>query len=160
MFGQRLSLATTPLRTSVPVLHILNVVEKKAPIDGAMVARVISGETVMAGDEIVFELQEVTAPATAGSYSFAVTFRGQPIAANPMVIVQSAEASKLVIDAPATVVGDAGAAPVAVTINVQDAASGAAAVADATTVNLVSTNTTTGSFTAGGAAVTDGNHPR
>ena len=135
---------------------ILDVVEKKAPIDGAMVARVVSGETVMAGDEIVFELQEVTAPATAGSYPFAVTFRGQPIAANPMVIVQSAEASMLAIEAPATIAGDAGAAPVAITIMIQDAAGGAAASADATTVNLVSTNTTTGSFslTAGGDAVT------
>ena len=110
-------------------ITILDVVEKKAPIDGAMVARVVSGETVMAGDEIVFELQEVTAPATAGSYPFAVTFRGQPIAANPMVIVQSAEASMLAIEAPATVAGDAGAAPVAITIMIQDAAGGEAASA-------------------------------
>ena len=132
----------------------LNVVEKKSPIDGAMVARVVSGETVMAGDEIVFELQEVTAPATAGSYPFAVTFRGQPIAANPMVIVQSAAASMLAIKAPTTIAGDAGAAPVAITIMIQDAAGGEAASADATTVNLTSTNTTTGSFTSDGEAVT------
>ena len=132
----------------------LNVVEKKSPIDGAMVARVVSGETVMAGDEIVFELQEVTAPATAGSYPFAVTFRGQPIAANPMVIVQSAAASMLAIKAPTTIAGDAGAAPVAISIMIQDAAGGEAASADATTVNLTSTNTTTGSFTSDGEAVT------
>ena len=58
MIGHRLSLATTPLRTNVPVLHIWMMVEKKDPIDGAMVARVVSGETVMAGDEIIFELHE------------------------------------------------------------------------------------------------------
>ena len=133
---------------------ILDVVEKKAPVDGAMVARVISGETVMAGDEIIFELTNVTAPAIVGSYPFAVTFRGQPIAANPMVIVQTAEASKLAIEAPTTIAGDAGAVPVAITIKIQDAAGGEAASADATTVNLTSTNTTTGSFTSDGEAVT------
>ena len=132
---------------------ILDVVEKKAPIEGAMVARVVSGETVMAGDEIVFELQNVTAPADAGAYPFGVTFREQSIAANPMVIVQIAEASMLAIEAPASVVGDAGAVPVAITIMIQDADGGEAASADATTVNLTSTNTTTGSFTSDGKAV-------
>ena len=78
-----------------------------------------------------------------------------------MVIVQSAVASKLVIDAPDTVVGDAGAVPVAITIMIQDADGGEAAVADDVTVNLVSTNTTTGSFslTAGGGCGA-GTHPR
>ena len=131
----------------------LDMVQKLSPIDGAMVARVISGEKVMAGDEIIFELSNVTAPVTVGSYPFAVTFRGQPIAANPMVIVQTAEASKLAIEAPATIAGDAGAVPVAITIMIQDAAGGAAASANATTVNLTSTNTTTGSFTSDGEAV-------
>ena len=59
----------------------------------------------------------VTAPATVGSYPFAVAFRNQAIAANPMVIVQIAEASMLAIKAPATIAGDAGAVPVAITIN-------------------------------------------
>ena len=87
---------------------------------------------------------------TAGAYPFAVTFREQAIAANPMVIVQSAEASMLAIEAPASVAGDAGAVPVAITIMIQDADGGEAASADATTVNLTSTNTTTGSFTSDG----------
>ena len=132
----------------------LDMVEKKDPIDGAMVARVVSGETVMAGDEIIFELMDVTAPATVGSYPFGVTFRNQAIAANPMVIVQIAEASMLAIKAPTTIAGDAGAVPVAITIMIQDADGGDAASADATTVNLTSTNTTTGSFTSDGEAVT------
>ena len=71
---------------------------------------------------------DVTAPATVGSYPFEVTFRGQAIAANPMVIVQIEEASKLAIEAPATIAGDAGAVPVAITIMIQDAAGGEAAV--------------------------------
>ena len=132
----------------------LGMVEEKPPVDGAMVARVVSGETVMAGDEIVFTLEDVTAPAAVGSYPFEVAFRGQAIAANPMVIVQSAVSSKLAIVAPATVAGDAGAVPVGISIMIQDAAGGEAASATATTVNLISTNTSTGSFTADGAAVT------
>ena len=34
----------------------LDMVQKLSPIDGAMVARVISGEKVLGGDEIIFEL--------------------------------------------------------------------------------------------------------
>ena len=132
----------------------LDMVEKKDPIDGAMVARVVSGETVMAGDEIIFELMDVTAPADAGAYPFVVTFRNQAIAANPMVIVQSAEASKLTIKAPVSVVGDAGAVPVGISIMIQDAVGGEAAVADDVTVNLLTTNSSTGSFTSDGEAAT------
>ena len=133
----------------------LGMVEEKAPVEGAMLARVVDGEEVIAEDEIIFEFSNVTAPEDSDSYEFEVTFRGQAIAASPMVIVQSAVASKLVIDAPDTVVGDAGAVPVSITIMIQDADSEEAAYADDVTVNLVSTNTTTGSFslTAGGDAV-------
>ena len=153
---------TTPTPSNYSVTHKragrtrLGMVEEKPPVDGAMVARVVSGETVMGGDEIIFTLEGVTAPATAGSYPFEVTFRGQAIAANPMVLVQNAVASKLVIEAPATIAGDAGAVPVAISIMIQDAASGEAAHENDVTVNLLTTNASTGSFslTAGGDAVT------
>ena len=153
---------TTPTPSNYGVTHKrtgrtrLGMVEEKPPVDGAMVARVVSGETVMGGDEIVFTFEDVTAPAAAGSYEFEVTFRGQAIAANPMVIVQSAAASKLAIKAPASVAGDAGAVPVAISIMIQDAAGGEAAHENDVTVNLLTTNASTGSFslTAGGDAVT------
>ena len=153
---------TTPTPSNYSVTHKragrtrLGMVEEKPPVDGAMVARVVSGETVMGGDEIIFTLEGVTAPATAGSYPFEVTFRGQAIAANPMVLVQNAVASKLVIEAPATIAGDAGAVPVAISIMIQDAAGGEAAHENDVTVNLLTTNASTGSFslTAGGDAVT------
>ena len=153
---------TTPTPSNYSVTHKragrtrLGMVEEKPPVDGAMVARVVSGETVMGGDEIIFTFEGVTAPATVGSYPFEVTFRGQAIAANPMVLVQNAVASKLVIEAPATIAGDAGAVPVAISIMIQDAASGEAAHENDVTVNLLTTNASTGSFslTAGGEAVT------
>ena len=150
---------TAPTGSNYTVAHKragrtrLGMVEKKAPVDGAMVARVVSGETVLGGDEIIFEFMDVTAPAASKSYEFQVEFRGQAIAAHPMVLVQNAAASKLVIKAPAKISADAGAAPVAITIMIQDAAGGAAAVAADVTVNLVSTNST-GSFTVSGEAVT------
>ena len=153
---------TTPTPSNYSVTHKrtgrtrLGMVEEKPPVDGAMVARVVSGETVMGGDEIVFTLEGVIAPAAAGSYPFEVIFRDQAIAANPMVIVQSAVASKLDIEAPTSVAGDAGAVPVAISIMIQDAAGGEAAHENNVTVNLLTTNASTGSFseTAGGDTVT------
>ena len=149
---------TPPLSSNYTVTHKRagrarpGIVEEKPPVDGAMLARVVDGEEVMAGDEIIFELSNVTAPEDSDSYEFEVTFRGQAIAASPIVIVQSEVASKLVIDAPDTVVGDVSGASVAITIKIQDADGEEAAYADDVTVNLVSTNTATGSFslTAGG----------
>ena len=148
-------------RNDYTVMHerdgdpVLDAVEPKDPADGAMIARVVDGESVIGGDQIIFTFEDVTAPADADSYEFEVTFREQAIATSPMVIVQSEVASKLVIDAPDTVVGDVSGASVAITIKIQDADDGEAASADDVTVNLVSTNTTTGSFslTAGGDAV-------
>ena len=133
-----------------------DMVQEKSPIDGAMVARVVSGEKVLGGDQIIFTFENVTAPTDAGAYAFEVTFRNQAIASHPMVIVQNAAASKLAIKAPSKVSGDASAAPAGITIMIQDVDGGAAAVADDVTVNLVSTNTSTGSFskTADGDAMT------
>ena len=134
---------------------VLDAVEPKDPADEAMIARVVDGESVIGGDQIIFTFEDVTAPADADSYEFEVIFREQAIAVSPMVIVQSEVASKLVIDAPDTVVGDVSGASVAITIKIQDADDGEAASADDVTVNLVSTNTSTGSFslTAGGDTV-------
>ena len=123
----------------------LEIVEDKGPIDGAMVARIASGETVMAGDEIIFEFMDVTAPADAGSYEFEVMFRSQAIASSPMVRVQAGQASQLAIKAPSKVSVDAADAPARITIMIQDADGGAAASADDVTVNLTSTSST-GSF--------------
>ena len=133
-------------------LTIGDVVER-VPIDGAMVAQALAGATVEAGDQIVFTYESATVPTTAGTSPFTVTFNGGTVD-TVGVIVQSAEASKFAIEAPASVAGDAGAVPVAISIMIQDAAGGNAAVASDVTVNLTSTNATTGSFTVDGEAVT------
>ena len=129
-------------------------VEQNTRVPGSMVARVVRDQTLMGGDQIIFKYNSATTPADPETSMFAVEFNGGSIG-NAEVIVQAEVASKLVIDAPATVVGDAGAVPVAITIMIQDADDGEAASADDVTVNLVSTNTSTGSFslTAGGDAV-------
>ena len=149
-----------PISSNYTVTHkrsraLDGIVEKKPPIEGAMLARVVDGEEVMGGDQITFRLEAGTAPMDTDAYEFEVTFYGEAIADSPMVLVQAAVASQLVVEAPDTVVGDAGAVPVSITIMIQDADGGNAAVADDVTVNLVSGNTSTGSFslTPGGDAV-------
>ena len=92
-----------------------------------MVARVVRDQTLMGGDLIIFVYDSATTPADPETSMFAVEFDGGSIG-NAEVIVQAAVASKLVIDAPDTVVGDAGAVPVAITIMIQDADDGEAAV--------------------------------
>ena len=93
-------------RNDYTVMHerdgdpVLDEVEPKDPADGAMIARVVDGESVIGGDQIIFTFEDVTAPADADSYEFEVIFREQAIATSPMVIVQDAEASKLDIEAP------------------------------------------------------------
>ena len=117
-------------RNDYTVMHerdgdpVLDAVEPKDPADGAMIARVVDGESVMGGDQIIFTFEDVTAPADADSYEFEVTFREQAIATSPMVIVQDAEASKLVIEAPDKVSVDDDAAPAKITIMIQDADGG------------------------------------
>ncbi len=132
------------------------VVEEIAPVDRDMVARVRSGILhVMAGDQIIITYENATAPATAGVTPFGVYFGGQTNdaqVASINVFVQSAMPSQLMLSSAGTVSADAGAAPLAVTVSLQDAAGMAAGRTSSTAVTLTS-NSATGAFseTAGAA---------
>ena len=133
------------------------VVEEINPDDRDMVARVRSGVIhVHAGDQIVFTYENATAPTEAEISSFGVFFGGQTndaqVGTGIKVFVQSAMPSQLALSSGGTVSADAGAAPLPVTVSLQDAAGMAAARASSTAVTLTSSSAT-GAFseTAGGA---------
>ena len=131
----------------------LRMVEQSTRVAGSMVARVVRDQTLMGGDLIIFVYDSATTPADPETSMFAVEFDGGSIG-SANVLVQAAEASKLVIDAPSKVSVDTDAAPVRISIMIQDADDGEAASAEAVTVGLSSTSST-GSFSEapGGAAV-------
>ena len=132
------------------------IVEEIAPVDRDMVARVRSGLLhVMAGDQIIITYENATAPATVGVTPFGVYFGGQTNdaqVASINVFVQSAMPSQLMLSSAGTVSADAGAAPLAVTVSLQDAAGMASAMVSTASVTLTSSSAT-GAFseTAGAA---------
>ena len=132
------------------------IVEEIAPVDRDMVARVRSGILhVMAGDQIIITYENATAPATVGVTPFGVYFGGQTNDAQVEsinVFVQSAMPSQLMLSSAGTVSADAGAAPLAVTVSLQDAAGMAAAMVSAASVTLTS-NSATGAFSETAGAV-------
>ncbi len=122
------------------------IVEEIDPVDRDMRARVKSGLLhVMAGDQIIITYENATAPATAGATPFGVYFGGQTNDAQVEsinVFVQSAMPSQLALSSGGTVSADAGAAPLAVTVSLQDAAGMAAAMAGSAAVTLMSSSAT------------------
>ena len=118
------------------------IVEEIAPVDRDMVARVRSGILhVMAGDQIIITYENATAPPTVGVTPFGVYFGGQTNDAQVEsinVFVQSAMPSQLMLSSAGTVSADPGAAPLAVTVSLQDAAGMAAGRASSTAVTLTS----------------------
>ena len=110
------------------------------------------------GDMIEIHYGQYTgahAPQAAGTYVFRVEFDGVGVAIQPRVTVHGGEASKLVVTAPSEVSADAGAAPVAITVEVQDDTNAIAVVGNDLEVTLSSTSST-GSFTdADGEAIVD-----
>ena len=115
------------------------------PVDRDMVARVNSTTlNVKAGDQIIFEYQNATAPATAEVSNFRVLFGGQTNDAQVgdviSVFVQSAMPSQLALSSRGTVSADAGAAPLEVTVSLQDAAGMAAVMVSPTSVTLTSSS--------------------
>ena len=131
----------------------LRMVEQSTRVAGSMVARVVRNQTLMGGDLIIFVYDSATTPADPETSMFAVEFDGGSIG-SANVLVQAADASKLVIDAPSKVSVDTDAAPARISIMIQDADDGEAASAEAVTVGLSSTSST-GSFSEapGGADV-------
>ena len=130
-------------------------VEQSTRVPGSMVARVVRDQTLMSGDLIIFVYTSTTTPAEPETSPFVVEFDGGAVTeGNSDVLVQAAEASMLDIDAPTKVSADMKALPAKITIMIQDADGGEAAVAEDVTVGLSSTSST-GSFseTPGGAAM-------
>ena len=93
------------------------------------------------------------APQAAGTYMFEVKFDGVVVGSPLSVIVQGGTASKLMVTAPSQVSADAGAAPGAITVEIQDATNTATVSGSDLDVTLSSTSST-GSFTdADGGAI-------
>ena len=86
------------------------------------------------------------APQAPGTYLFRVEFDRVGVASQPSVIVHGGTASKLVVTAPSSVSADAGTAPVAITVEIQDDTGSAAVMGSDLEVTLSSTSST-GSFT-------------
>ncbi len=88
------------------------------------------------------------APSTAGTSEFIVKFDGveTTMHSSQSVLVHGGTASQLVVTAPSMVSADEGTAPVAVTVEIQDATGSAAIMASDLVVTL-SSDSSTGSFT-------------
>ena len=85
------------------------------------------------------------APDMAGTSVFQVNFDGASVDNPPSIIVHGGTASKLMVTAPSSVSADEGAAPAAITVEIQDDTDAAAVLADDLMVTLSSTSST-GSF--------------
>ena len=123
------------------------IVEKIAPIDYDMIARVKSGASpIMGGDTIEFEYQNADAPADAETSVFKVEFAGQTLAVGSAeVLVQAADADQIALTVPSSVSVDEGAARAKVTVMIQDANGDKAAADDDVEVTF-ETSSKTGTF--------------
>ena len=125
---------------------VLTSIEKLDPIGRDMVARVKQGGLeVEAGDEIIFTYENADAPATPEVSNFILIFDGKPIADSVQVRVQDSTPSALSLSSAGTVSADPGAAPLAITVALQDADGDA--VAQNTDVMVTLTSTSAGTFT-------------
>ena len=98
-------------------------IEKLNPIVNDMVARAknvaIASHRVNADDEVEFTYT-TTAPVDEGVYPFQVLFDGALVEGNTSVLVQGTSATTLAVSSAGMVSSDAGAAPLAVTVSLQD----------------------------------------
>ena len=134
---------------------VANIIEKIAPIDGSMVARVLPGGVkVMGGDMIVFTYQNADTPSTIGSFAFQVMFKGTQVGEDLNVFVGSGKpATALDVSVSANTILREGDESVTVTVQLQDENGNEVPAASDTVVSLSSTSAT-GSFMVGGAAAT------
>ena len=133
----------------------IRTIEKLNPVSNDMVARVrnvaIASYRVNAGDEVVFTYT-TTAPQTDGVYPFQVLFDGALVDGDTSVRVQGTSPTMLALSSAGTVSADTGAAPLAVTVGLQDDAGMERATISPVTVTLASSSATgTFSTTADGA---------
>ena len=131
------------------------VIDKVAPIDGSMVARVKPGGIKMMGDDmVVFTYQNADAPATPARSMFRVSFDGVEVQSVPVIVTSAAGPAMLAVEAPSELSVDSGDAAM-VTIKLQDADGNAAATTADTEVTLASSSAQgMFSMTADGAAIT------
>ena len=121
-------------------------IEKLNPISNRdMVARVksvtIASYRLNADDEVVFTYT-TTAPQTDDVYPFQVLFDGALVEGNTSVRVQGTSPTTLALSSAGTVSADAGAAPLAVTVGLQDDAGMERATINPVAVTLTSSSAT------------------
>ena len=133
---------------------VANVIEKIAPIDGSMVARVLPGGVkVSGGDMIVFTYQNADSPADMGPSAFRVLFQGMQVGDDLTILVGSGKpAAALAVTAPAMHLAES-TDPAMITIMLQDEDGSEVPAEEDTVVNL-SSSSSTGSFMVGGEAAT------
>ena len=127
------------------------IVEKINPVGRDMVARVRSGILhVVAGDQIVFTYENATAPAEDEVSTFKVLFGGQTndaVVGDIEVAVQSTSPTQLALSGEGTV---SAGEPLAITVELQDAAGLARRMVDDVEVTFTSSSEGTFSETADG----------
>ena len=117
-------------------------VEKLSVVGRDMVARVKSGIladfNVMAGDEIRFTYMNADAPTADEVSDFEILFDGTPVEGDTTVRVQSSMATALGLKSAETVSADADAAPLAITVELQDSDGNMRAMGSVVRVRLAS----------------------
>ena len=130
-------------------------VEKLSVVGRDMVARVKSGIladfNVMAGDDIRFTYMNADAPTADEVSDFQIIFDGTQVAGDTSVRVQSSMATALGLKSAETVSADADAAPLAITVELQDSDGNMRGRETPATVRLASSSEGTFSLTDDGA---------
>ena len=134
--------------------HTPAAVEKIGPFEREMAARLKPGSSLAAGDQVVFNFENVDAPATVGASTFTMFYgQAQVTNADLTVIVGSGKpATAIALTAPATHLVES-TAPAAISVQLQDE-DGSEVPAGVDTVVSLSSSSATGSFTVDGAAAT------
>ena len=98
-------------------------VEKLGPFDREMAARLQSGETLAAGDEVVFTYQNADAPSTVGASTFVMTFGGSEVTmgdALTVLVGSDKDAAMLMVDVSADMILMEDDESVTVTVELKD----------------------------------------
>ena len=129
-------------------------VEKIGPFDRQMAARLKPGSSLAAGDQVVFNFENVDAPATVGASTFTMFYgQAQVTNADLTVIVGSGKpATAVALTAPATHLIES-TTPAAISVQLQDE-DGSEVPAAVDTVVSLSSSSATGRFTVDGTAAT------
>ena len=131
--------------------RVRRIVEELDPIDGERMAARVQAAHVRVGDEVIFIYQNADAPTEDETSTFQILFENE-VVENIEVYVQSTSATQLVLNSAGTVSADPGAAPLAVTVSLQDDDENDRVTVNAVKVTLRSSSATGAfSLTADGA---------